>query len=104
MKIQSGTRAIPISKRELNLRYVNVFKSDRKRATRLLINELQNIGMPVEVGIDLQSHRFNLAFKLPNSGKRTSKLISKLFNFASVTHKFAVDFDEELERNVGKTD
>ena len=79
----------PYTRREWSrLGHVNASKMDTKRASRILINELQNFGMPVEVGVDIASHRLNIAFELPDSGKRVSKVLLKVYNFLGVSHRY----------------
>jgi hypothetical protein len=80
----------PFTKRQWSaLGHVNVSKAHSIRATRVLVKQLQNIGVPVEVGIDLRAHRLHLAFELPDSGKRVSKILFQLFDFLFVSHKYA---------------
>jgi hypothetical protein len=73
----------------LSFGHIDVSKSRSRLASRMIVQYLQNIGMPIEVGIDVAAHRLNLGFKLPDSGKSTAKLLFQLFEFLSVSHRFA---------------
>jgi hypothetical protein len=78
------------SDRLLALGYINVTKVHRRRALCELGKLMQNIGMPVQVGVDIDAHRLNLAFKLSDSGKSLNKMLLRLFDFLSVTHKYVL--------------
>ena len=80
----------PITKRQWSrLGHINVTESHRARAMRELVKIVQNVGMPVKVGIDVDAHRLNLAFNLPDSGKQVDKMLFQLFDFLRVSHRYS---------------
>jgi hypothetical protein len=82
------TGMAPLSDSEsLRFRHVNVVKIKRARTVRVMHKMLQNIGMPVEVRIDIATHRFYLCFETPNLGKGQDEIVAKLFDLLGFSHK-----------------
>jgi hypothetical protein len=70
--------ALPCTKEpELAFRHVNMTKMHLLAAGAVLIKLLKNIGMSVEVGIDVAVHRLKLSFKLGDSVNGLSEKVLK---------------------------